>query len=215
MILLKIFILYLLTFILFLSQVQASIYFDLWLFFLHVKCIVLFAPFFSVYILYWSVLKCINLSTPSLYPSNELILRTLNFRMFILFFFLNFISLKFSTFKLISPYSLYFLIMKVKWNEVKIQVTQSCPILTTPWNIQSTELTRQNSGVGSLSLLQGIFPAQRSNQGALHCRRVLYQLSHKGSPRILEWAAYPFSSRSSQHRNRTRVWATFLSRGIL
>jgi len=29
--------------------------------------------------------------------------------------------------------------------------------------------------------------------GLLHCRWILYQLSHKGSPRILEWAAYPFS----------------------
>jgi len=38
--------------------------------------------------------------------------------------------------------------------------------------------------VGSLSLLQGIFPTQRSNPGLLHCRRTLYQLSHKGSPYI-------------------------------
>ena len=37
-------------------------------------------------------------------------------------------------------------------------------------------------GVGSLSLLQGIFPTQGSNPGLLHCRRILYQLSHKGSP---------------------------------
>ena len=44
----------------------------------------------------------------------------------------------------------------------------------------------QNTGVGSLSLLQGIFPTRRSNSGLLHCRRILYQLSHKGSPRILE-----------------------------
>ena len=35
--------------------------------------------------------------------------------------------------------------------------------------------------------------------------RILYQLSHKGSPRMLEWVAYPFSSRSSQPRNQTRV----------
>ena len=40
----------------------------------------------------------------------------------------------------------------------------------------------QKTGVGSLSLLQGIFPAQGSNPGLLHCRWVLYQLSHKGSP---------------------------------
>ena len=36
--------------------------------------------------------------------------------------------------------------------------------------------------MGSLSLLQVIFPTQGSNPGVLHCRRILYQLSHKGSP---------------------------------
>ena len=44
----------------------------------------------------------------------------------------------------------------------------------------------QNTGVGSLSLLQGIFPAQGLNPGLPHCRRILYQLSHKGSPRTGE-----------------------------
>ena len=39
----------------------------------------------------------------------------------------------------------------------------------------------QNIGVGSLSLLQGIFPTQELNQGLLHCRRILYQLSYQGS----------------------------------
>ena len=41
------------------------------------------------------------------------------------------------------------------------------------------------------------------NPGLLHCRRILYQLSHKGNPRILEWVAYPFSSGSSRTRNWT------------
>ena len=50
-----------------------------------------------------------------------------------------------------------------------------------------------NTGVGSLSLLQGIFPTQGSNPGLPHCRQILSQLSHKGSPRILEWIANPFS----------------------
>ena len=63
----------------------------------------------------------------------------------------------------------------------------------------------QNTGIGSFSLLQGIFPTQESNQGLPHCRRILHQLNHKGSPRILEWVAYPFSRRSSQPRNWTRV----------
>ena len=40
----------------------------------------------------------------------------------------------------------------------------------------------KNAGVGSLSLLQGILLTQESNQGLLHCRRILYQLSYQGSP---------------------------------
>ena len=66
-------------------------------------------------------------------------------------------------------------------------------ILYRPWNS-----LRTNTGVGSLSLLQGVFPTQGSNPGLLCCRQILYQLSHKGSPRILEWVACPFSSGSSQ-----------------
>ena len=68
--------------------------------------------------------------------------------------------------------------------------------LYSPWNSPG-----QNTGVGRLSLLQGIFPTQGLNPGLLHCRRLLYQLSHKGSLRILEWVVYPFSSRSAQSRN--------------
>ena len=63
----------------------------------------------------------------------------------------------------------------------------------------------KNSGVGSLSLLQGIFPTQDSNRDLLLCTWILYQLNHQESPRILEWVAYPFSSGSSQPRNQTRV----------
>ena len=72
--------------------------------------------------------------------------------------------------------------------------------LYSPWNSPG-----QNTGVGSLSLLQGIFPTQGSNPGLPHCRWVLYQLSHKGSPRMLEWGACPFSSRSSRPRDQTGV----------
>ena len=39
----------------------------------------------------------------------------------------------------------------------------------------------KNTGVGSLSFLQKIFPTQESNQGLLHCRQILYQLSYQGS----------------------------------
>ena len=48
-------------------------------------------------------------------------------------------------------------------------------------------------------------PGYLPNPGLLHCRWILYQLSHKGSPRILERVAYLFSSRSSRLRNRTGV----------
>ena len=40
----------------------------------------------------------------------------------------------------------------------------------------------QNTGVGSLSLLQGIFLTEELNWGVLHCRQILYQLSCEGSP---------------------------------
>ena len=72
--------------------------------------------------------------------------------------------------------------------------------LYSPWNSPG-----QNTGVGSLSLLQGIYPTQGSNPGLLHCRWILHQLSLKRSPRILEWVAYPFSRGSSQTRNWTGV----------
>ena len=61
----------------------------------------------------------------------------------------------------------------------------------------------KNTGVGSLFLLQGIFPTQELNRGLLHCRQILYQLSYQGSPRILEWVAYPFSRGSSRSKNQT------------
>ena len=72
--------------------------------------------------------------------------------------------------------------------------------LYSPWNSLD-----QNTGVGGLSLLQGIFPPKGLNPGLPPCRQILYQLSHKGSPRTLECVTYPFSSRSSQPRNGTRV----------
>ena len=46
--------------------------------------------------------------------------------------------------------------------------------LYSPWNSLG-----QNTGVGSLCFLQGIFPTQGSNPGLLHCKWILYQLSHK------------------------------------
>ena len=75
--------------------------------------------------------------------------------------------------------------------------------LYSPWNSLGQNSLGQNTGVGSLSLLQEIFPTQGSNSGLPHCRWILYQLSHKGSPRILAWVAYAFSSGSSRPGNQT------------
>ena len=72
--------------------------------------------------------------------------------------------------------------------------------LLCPWNSPG-----KNTGVGSCSLLQRIFPTQRLNTGLLHCRQILYYLSHQGSPRILEWVAYPFSKGTCRPRKQTRV----------
>ena len=86
---------------------------------------------------------------------------------------------------------------EVKWSESRSVVPS---FLWPHWNSPG-----QNTGVGSHSLLQGIFPSQGLNWGLLHCRWILYQLSHRGSPRIPEWAAYPFSSGCSRTRNWTGV----------
>ena len=64
-------------------------------------------------------------------------------------------------------------------NKVKVK---SCSVLSdslrlySPWNSLG-----QNTGVGSLPLLQWIFPNQESNQGLLHCRQILYQLGYEGN----------------------------------
>ena len=56
-------------------------------------------------------------------------------------------------------------------------------LFATPWTIHSPwNSPGQNTGMGSLSFLQGIFPNQGSNPGLPHCRQILYSLSHQGSP---------------------------------
>ena len=84
----------------------------------------------------------------------------------------------------------------------EVKVAQLCLTLWphglySPWNSSG-----QNTGVGSLSLLQGIFPTQEYNPGLPHCRWILIQLSHKGSP------YYPFQFSSVQSLSRVRLLAT-------
>ena len=67
-------------------------------------------------------------------------------------------------------------------------VVQLCPTLcdsmdcSLPGSSVHADSPGKNTGVGCHALLQGIFPTQGSNQGLLHCRRILYHLSHQGSP---------------------------------
>ena len=55
----------------------------------------------------------------------------------------------------------------------------------------------KNTGVGCHALLQRIFPTQGLNPSLPHYRWIIYHVSHQGSPRTLEWVAYPFSRGSS------------------
>ena len=71
---------------------------------------------------------------------------------------------------------------KALGSKVKVKVTQSCLTLCNTMDYSPWSSPGQNTGVGSLSLLQGIFPTQGSNPGLPHCGQILYQLSHKGSP---------------------------------
>ena len=83
----------------------------------------------------------------------------------------------------------------------------------TPWTVAHHaplcgDSPGKNTGVGYHALLQGILPTQGSTPGFPRCRKILYHLSHQVSPRILEWVAYPFSSRYSWPRNWTGVFCT-------
>ena len=67
------------------------------------------------------------------------------------------------------------------------------------------QFSRPESGVGSLFFVQGIFPTQGLNPGLLHCKQILYQLSHKGSPKIVGWVYCSSFRGPSQPGNWTGV----------
>ena len=78
-------------------------------------------------------------------------------------------------------------------------ITRSCLTLCNPIDCSPPcfsvhgDSPGKKTGVGCHVLRQRIFPTQGSNPGLPHCRLILYCLSHQGSPRILEWVAYPLS----------------------
>ena len=77
-----------------------------------------------------------------------------------------------------------FVIWKGKWKSLsRVQLSAT---MYSPWNSPG-----QNTGVGSLSLLQGIFPSQGLNPSLPHCGWVLYQLCYQGSPFVIwMWPNY-------------------------
>ena len=98
------------------------------------------------------------------------------------------------------------------WRSVLCLAAQQCPTLCDPMDFNPPgssvlgDSPSKNTGVGFHALLQGIFATQGLSPGVLHFRQILYPLSHQGSPRILDWVAYPFSRGPSQPRNRTKVF---------
>ena len=123
-------------------------------------------------------------------------------------------------------------------------VAQSCPTLYNPidcsppgFSIQG-DSPGQNTGVGCHALLQGIFLTQGSNPGLLHCRQILYRLSHLGScipsnhpgrglqesesvslsvvSTVTPWTVEDPAGSSVHGISQARIleWMTFLSLGI-
>ena len=86
------------------------------------------------------------------------------------------------------------LLVKVK-RRVKRESCSGVSNSVTPWTVYTPwNSPGQNTGMGSLSLLQGIFPTQGSNPGFPHCRWILYPLSQGkpkntgvGSLSLLQW----------------------------
>ena len=93
------------------------------------------------------------------------------------------------------------------WVKVKVKLRSlSCVrLFANPWTILSMEFSRPEHWSGWLFLSPGHLPNPVINPGLPHCGWILHQFNHKESPTILEWVAYPFSSRSSRPRNWTRV----------
>ena len=102
-----------------------------------------------------------------------------------------------------------FLTATLKWSKVK--VPQSCPTLCDPMDYAVYGmLLAQSTGVGSLSLLQRIFPTQESNRGLQHFRWILFQLSYQLDVNVIlhliiaQTEAQRFSSMLKGHK--TSKW---------
>ena len=87
------------------------------------------------------------------------------------------------------------------WVTHKLENSKTKEVLPLLWRFWTPH---QASPYGDLTKELGIHKEYgHEGQRHPHCGRILYQLSHEESLRILEWVAYPFSSRSSWPRNQT------------
>ena len=89
--------------------------------------------------------------------------------------------------------SIEYRFLKYHQGNLLIRQSESCSVVSdslrshelySPWNSLG-----QNTGVGSLPFLQAIFPTQGWNPGFPHCRQILYQLNHQGSPTLFSGAS--------------------------
>ena len=101
---------------------------------------------------------------------------------------------------ILKHYALLFHILKVK-------LLSHVRLFVTPWTVSAQNSPGQNNGVGSLSLLQQIFPTQESNWGLLHCRQILYQLNYQGNP-ILKLNPNILVKVKVKSLSRVRLFAT-------
>ena len=136
----------------------------------------------------WSLLKLMSIE--SVMPSNHLILchpllllpsvfpsiRVFSNESFLHIRWPEYCSFSFS----INPSNEYLRLISFRMNWLYLLAVQG----TLKSLLQHHSFPGHNTGMGSLSLLQGNFPTQGLNPGLPHCRQILYQLSHKGSPHL-------------------------------
>ena len=100
-------------------------------------------------------------------------------------------------------------------------VAQLCPTLCHPIDCSLTgssvhgDSPDKNTGVGCPALLQGIFPAQRSNPGLLHCGQILYSLSHQALNQVSQLSVYWLHAGQLPLIFKPLVWFDLLRSTIL
>ena len=103
----------------------------------------------------------------------------------------RFFSIYYSIMQLFSSiFRVFYILYHFILNIYMFLVALLCPTLCDPMDCSPPgssvrgDSPGKNIGVGCLALLQGIFPTQGLNAGLLHCRWILYHLSHQGSPNM-------------------------------